>query len=73
MAASPNNGHGHRAAMHGRTIGWWAPFYDALGWLGTFGRLPRMRREALRVAALQPGESILDVGCGTGALTRVIT
>jgi demethylmenaquinone methyltransferase/2-methoxy-6-polyprenyl-1,4-benzoquinol methylase/phosphoethanolamine N-methyltransferase len=54
---------------HGRTIGWWAPFYDACGWLMSFGRLPALRKETLEIAALQPGESVLDVGCGTGTLT----
>jgi ubiquinone/menaquinone biosynthesis C-methylase UbiE len=62
--------HGHRPPItHGRTIGWWAPFYDAIGWLTSFGRLPTLRKETLEVAALQPGESVLDVGCGTGSLT----
>jgi demethylmenaquinone methyltransferase/2-methoxy-6-polyprenyl-1,4-benzoquinol methylase/phosphoethanolamine N-methyltransferase len=61
---------GQRAPItHGRTIGWWAPFYDACGWLMSFGRLPDLRKETLRIAGLQPGESILDVGCGTGSLT----
>jgi demethylmenaquinone methyltransferase/2-methoxy-6-polyprenyl-1,4-benzoquinol methylase/phosphoethanolamine N-methyltransferase len=61
---------GHRPPItHGRTIGWWAPFYDACGWLMSFGRLPTLRKETLEIAALQPGESVLDVGCGTGTLT----
>jgi ubiquinone/menaquinone biosynthesis C-methylase UbiE len=71
MAPSPSNGQEESVATHGRTIGWWAPFYDVLGWLGSFGRLPGIRRETLRVAGLRPGDAILDVGCGTGTLTRL--
>lgn len=71
MASQPGQHDGEGIHTHGRTIGWWAPFYDALGWLGSLGRLPGMRRETLRLAGLQPGESVLDVGCGTGALTRM--
>src|SRR3990172_4718058 len=47
----------------------WARWYDLVGWLMSGGRLPGIRRETLDVAALQPGESVLDVGCGTGTLT----
>lgn len=41
----------------------WAPLYDAI--LGHFF-LPG-RRRALELAAIQPGERVLLVGCGTGA------
>lgn len=37
-------------------------------WLLTFGRERRFRRKMLGFAELQPGQSVLDVGCGTGAL-----
>jgi ubiquinone/menaquinone biosynthesis C-methylase UbiE len=42
--------------------------YDALMWLLHFGRERAFRHEVLRLAALTPGESVLDVGCGTGTL-----
>jgi ubiquinone/menaquinone biosynthesis C-methylase UbiE len=42
--------------------------YDWLLWLVTFGRERIFRERVLRLARLEPGESVLDVGCGTGTL-----
>lgn len=42
--------------------------YDLLLWLLTFGRERKFRESILRLAHLSPGESVLDVGCGTGSL-----
>lgn len=42
--------------------------YDLLVWLITRGRERRFREQLLSLARLQPGESVLDVGCGTGSL-----
>lgn len=42
--------------------------YDILLWLATFGRERLYRERVLRLAALSVGESVLDVGCGTGTL-----
>jgi ubiquinone/menaquinone biosynthesis C-methylase UbiE len=42
--------------------------YDFLLWLLTLGRETAFREKLLRFAALQPGESVLDIGCGTGTL-----
>src|SRR5262249_49632853 len=45
-----------------------AAAYDLLVWLITGGREKALREEMLRLACFQPGESVLDVGCGTGSL-----
>jgi ubiquinone/menaquinone biosynthesis C-methylase UbiE len=45
-----------------------AAAYDLLVWLFTRGREKALREQMLRLARLQPGESVLDVGCGTGSL-----
>lgn len=42
--------------------------YDLLVWLLTLGRERAFREKILRPARLEPGESVLDVGCGTGTL-----
>ena len=41
-----------------------APFYDILPGGLTFNR--RLRQEAVRHLRLAPGQTVLDVGCGTG-------
>ena len=46
----------------------WAHRYDWLVWLLTLGRERRFRERLLRPARLERGESVLDVGCGTGTL-----
>jgi ubiquinone/menaquinone biosynthesis C-methylase UbiE len=46
----------------------WAARYDLLVRLLTLGRERPFRERLLGPANLQPGESVLDVGCGTGTL-----
>ena len=45
-----------------------AATYDLLIWLVTLGREQAFREKMLQLARLKPGESVLDVGCGTGSL-----
>ncbi len=42
--------------------------YDLLIWLVSLGREQTYREKTLNLARLKPGESVLDVGCGTGTL-----
>ena len=42
--------------------------YDLTIWLMTLGRERAFREKILRLARLEPGETVLDVGCGTGTL-----
>ena len=46
--------------------------YDLMGWfVDTFlfrGQWSELRRKTASLASIQPGEQVLDVGCGTGTL-----
>jgi demethylmenaquinone methyltransferase/2-methoxy-6-polyprenyl-1,4-benzoquinol methylase len=49
-----------------------APHYDRIGWIGSLGTGHLYRKRALKRAGLRPGMKVLDVACGTGAVTRAI-
>jgi ubiquinone/menaquinone biosynthesis C-methylase UbiE len=42
--------------------------YDLTVWFFTFGRERALREKLLRLARIRLGETVLDVGCGTGTL-----
>jgi ubiquinone/menaquinone biosynthesis C-methylase UbiE len=46
--------------------------YDLMGWfIDTFlfrGQWRELRKKTVNLASIQPGEKVLDVGCGTGTL-----
>src|SRR5262245_46937378 len=48
-----------------------ARYYDLMAWLIMFGRERVFREKLVNLTRLEPGESILDVGCGTGTLAIV--
>lgn len=57
------------ALTFGMTMNWAAPFYDIYCPAVGLGR--GFRTQTLRHAAIRPDARILDVGCGTGVLTRM--
>jgi ubiquinone/menaquinone biosynthesis C-methylase UbiE len=45
-----------------------ARFYDLMAWVVMLGREQAFREKVLELALPKTGESVLDVGCGTGTL-----
>lgn len=58
---------GHAPHTEGRAIHW-ARLYDFGTRVMSFGRLSVLHRRMMELAAIAPGERILDVGCGPGRL-----
>ena len=56
------------AQTQGRLIRW-ASYYDLAVNLTTLGQARRLRKETVAQAMIQPGDKVLDVGCGTGEVT----
>jgi ubiquinone/menaquinone biosynthesis C-methylase UbiE len=78
MHSSPRQRHRHSASptasaptTKGLVLndGW---RYDLMGWFHDIfsfrGKLRALRQKTISLAHLQPGEQVLDVGCGTGTL-----
>lgn len=54
---------------HGMLLEWLAPVYD--WYCSRLGLGHAFREKTLQYAGIKSGERILDVGCGTGVLTRL--
>jgi ubiquinone/menaquinone biosynthesis C-methylase UbiE len=50
-------------------MGKWAPWYDLIMYLMTFGKEKKFRQETIQLARVRPGDIVLEIGCGTGSLT----
>lgn len=59
---------GPSPSTRGVTLNWMAPWYDS--WSGLLGFGWRFRNRVFALAAPQPGEHVLDAGCGTGWFAR---
>jgi ubiquinone/menaquinone biosynthesis C-methylase UbiE len=55
-------------AVHSQDTPFWVRYYDIIVNLITLGRTRAIHRETLSLAGLRPGDSVLDIGCGTGIL-----
>ena len=65
----------HQANTNARNLdvdgqmGAWASYYDGMMRLITLGRERTLREKTVELAQVQPGNTVLEVGCGTGTLT----
>jgi len=64
----PTPTHELPAQTEGRLIRW-AAYYDIFVNVLSLGQMHRLREMTAELAQIKPGDSVLDVGCGTGSVT----
>lgn len=67
-----HHSHSHSVEQPAQTEGSmirWAPYYDFFVNIMTVGHASMLRTMTIERALIQPGNSVLDVGCGTGEVT----
>jgi ubiquinone/menaquinone biosynthesis C-methylase UbiE len=67
-----HHSHSHSMERPARTEGSmirWAAYYDFTVNIMTMGRAKMLRTMTIDRALIQPGNSVLDIGCGTGEVT----
>ena len=67
-----HHSHSHSVEQPAQTEGSlirWAAYYDLITSVMTFGQIGRLRKATVEQALIQSGDSVLDVGCGTGEVT----
>ena len=66
--------HSHATEQPAQTAGRlirWAPYYDIAVNITTLGQARRLRKMTVDHALINQGDHVLDIGCGTGAVTLV--
>jgi len=62
------SGHSHPHPHPRQKPPTWVRYYDPIVQFVTLGRTKKMHQGTLALAGLHPGDSVLDIGCGTGIL-----
>ena len=63
-----SDNHSHGDEPHSHNIPFWVRHYDKIVNLVSLGKTSTIHQETVKLADLHTGESVLDIGCGTGIL-----
>lgn len=65
---SQSGTHTHEDETHSHKTPFWVRHYDTIVAVITLGKAKSIHQQTVELAALQPGQTVLDIGCGTGFL-----